>query len=163
MKARGHLSSMITMANNVLAKQAPDVSFVHNFPGAVKTTFGRDAKGALGVALRIATMIFRVVPDSLVFMPAPDCGAYQLYCATSARFSPAQGNAVGVPVASGITIARGTDGQPGGGSYNVNFDGENVSGDIEKHLANAKAAGAEDSLWAHVLGEIQSVTGKSFA
>lgn len=163
MKARGHLSSMITMANNVLAKQAPDVSFIHNYPGAVKTTFGRDAKGALGMAIKVATMMFRIVPDRLLFMPAPDCGAYQLYCATSARFPPGQGDAAGVPVARGVTIARGTNGQPGSGSYNVNFDGENVSIDVEKHLADAKAAGAEDSMWAHIMTEILNVTSKSFA
>ncbi|KAK7212721.1 hypothetical protein V2G26_019899 [Clonostachys chloroleuca] len=161
MKARGHLSSMITMAHNVMARQAPDVAFVHNYPGSVKTKFGRDASGVLGGVLKVATVLFHVVPNRLFFQDPSDCGEHQLYLATSARFPPAQGDAAGVAVSDGVSVARGSDGLSGSGSYNINYHGENASADVDALLAKAKADGAEDRMWAHILEEIKQVTGKA--
>ncbi|KAH8659939.1 putative short-chain dehydrogenases/reductase [Xylariales sp. PMI_506] len=158
-KSRGHLSSMVTMTNNVMARQAPDVSFVHNYPGAVKTNFGKDAKGALMAVGRVAFKILG--PVILTFLSPDECAAMQLYGATSARFPPSEGEAVGVQRAKDVPIARGTDGKLGSGSYTINFDGENVSLDVDKHLAKAKADGVEERLWAHILNEIKDKTGKA--
>lgn len=161
MKARGHLSSMITMAHNVMARQAPDVAFVHNYPGSVKTKFGRDASGVLGGVLKVATVLFHVVPNRLFFQDPSDCGEHQLYLATSATFPPAQGDAAGVAVSDGVSVARGSDGLSGSGSYNINYHGENASADVDALLAKAKADGAEDRMWAHIVEEIKQVTGKA--
>ncbi|CAG9946279.1 unnamed protein product [Clonostachys rosea f. rosea IK726] len=161
MKARGHVSSMITMAHNAMARQAPDVSFVHNFPGSVKTKFGRDATGVLGGVLKAVNVLFHVVPDRLFFQAPSDCGEHQLYIATSARFPPARGDAAGVAVSDGVSVARGSDGLSGSGSYNINYHGENASADVDALLAKAKADGAEDRLWTHILEEIKRVTGKA--
>ncbi len=157
-KARGHLASMITKANNVMARRAPDVSFVHNYPGAVKTTFGKDVKGVMAVARWLFIVLS---PLFFNYQTPAECGAFQLYIATSARFPPAAGNAAGVPLSSGLHIARGTDGKPGSGSYTINFDSENVSLGVDKHLAEANADGAEERLWAHIMDEIKQATGKS--
>lgn len=59
-----------------------------------------------------------------------------------------------------MPVSLGTDGKPGSGSYNINDNCENVSRGVERHLAQAKADGVEERLWAHVLGEIKQVTGK---
>jgi hypothetical protein len=160
MKGRGHLASMITMANNVMARQAPTVSFVHNYPGSVKSNFGNDLKGMFWDIARVAFKIF-----SFVFiknLPPAECGARQVYGSTSSRFPPANGDATGVPLSAGISVARGVDGKPGSGSYTVNFDGENVSPDVDKLLQQAKADGAEEKLWAHILDEINRITGKAY-
>jgi hypothetical protein len=85
----------------------------------------------------------------------------QVYGATSARFPPAEGDAGGVPLAEGVPVARGADGLIGSGSYTVNFDSENVSLGVYEHLSKAKADGAEERLWAHILGEIKGITGRS--
>jgi hypothetical protein len=161
MKARAHVSSMITMAHNAMARRAPDVAFIHNYPGSVKTKFGRDATGVLGGVLKVANVVFHVVPDRLVFQAPSVCGEHQLYLATSARFPPAKGDAAGVAVSDGVSAARGSDGLSGSGSYNVNYDGENVSADVDAHLAKAKADGAEDRMWTHILEEIKRITGKA--
>ncbi|CAH0023536.1 unnamed protein product [Clonostachys rhizophaga] len=161
MKARGHVSSMITMAHNVMARQAPDVAFVHNYPGSIKTKFGRDASGVLGGVLKVVTVLFHVVPDRLFFQDPSDCGEHQLYLATSARFPPAKGDAAGVAVSDGVSVARGSDGLSGSGSYNINYHGENASADVDALLAKAKADGAEDRMWTHILEEIKQVTGKA--
>jgi hypothetical protein len=38
---RGHTSSLVTLSLEALAKKAPDVSFIHDFPGPVKSGIGR--------------------------------------------------------------------------------------------------------------------------
>jgi hypothetical protein len=43
-----------------------------------------------------------------------------------------------------VIVARGTDGKTGSGSYTINFDAENVSLDVDKHLAQARADGMEE-------------------
>jgi hypothetical protein len=157
---RAHISSMITMANNIMASRAPEVSFLHNYPSMVKTKFGSDAGGLLGVVFKLASTLESILPDRM-FLSAPECGARQLYMATSAMFPSATGDAVGVPLPRGASVARGTDGKPGSGSYTVNFDAENVSLDVDKLLAKAKADGAEEALWTHVVNEIQNITGRA--
>ncbi|PSR87122.1 putative short-chain dehydrogenases/reductase [Coniella lustricola] len=166
LKARGHMAVMVTLAHNVLAQRAPDVSFIHNFPGSVKTSFGKDATGSVAVLRHIFNFFGHFVVD---FLPPETCGALQLYCATSARFPPASSNAVesgndasGVPVSKGVAIAKGTDGKIGSGSYSVPVDCDDMSPEVEKVLVKAKAEGAEKSLWAHLMGEIKQHTGKVF-
>lgn len=148
---------MITMAHNVMAEKAPDVSFIHNYPGAVNTTFGKDAKGLTAVA---RTMFTLVGPLFLKYRSPDESSILQLYSATSAAFPPATGSAIGVPLGDHVPVSVGTGGKPGSGSYNINANCEKVSHRVEKHLAQAKADGVEDRLWAHVLEEIQQVTGK---
>ncbi|KFY35813.1 hypothetical protein V494_05572 [Pseudogymnoascus sp. VKM F-4513 (FW-928)] len=158
MKARPHAASMITMAHNVMARQAPDVTFIHNYPGGVKTNFGSD----LGAWTIPAIALFNLIaPIFLTRVSAAECGQRQLYCATSAQFPPAKGDTAGVSLENGIPVAKGSDGQLGSGSYTINYDGENVSPKVYEHLAKAKADGAEESLWAHISGEIKEITGKS--
>ena len=157
LKARGHLASMITMAHNVMARMAPDVSFIHNYPGAVNTGFGKDAKGLMVVA---RTMLTLVGPLLLKYRSPDESSILQLYGATSAAFPPATGSATGVPLGEHVPVSVGTDGKPGSGSYNINANCERVSRGIEKHLTQAKADGVEERLWAHVLEEIKQVTGK---
>lgn len=158
MKARPHVASMITMAHNAMARQAPDVTFIHNFPGGVKTNFGSDL-ATWTIPLR---GLFNLIsPIFLKYISSEECGKRQVYGATSGRFPPAKGDAAGVSLGGDISVARGADGKPGSGSYSVNFDGEDVSPKVYEHLAKAKADGAEERLWAHILGEIKEITGRN--
>ncbi|ETN41025.1 uncharacterized protein HMPREF1541_02959 [Cyphellophora europaea CBS 101466] len=52
MKARGHAASLLTLGLECLAQEAPDVGFVHNFPGFVNTDLGDTMPGLMGVAMR---------------------------------------------------------------------------------------------------------------
>lgn len=159
-KARAHLASMITMAHNVLARKAPDVSFIHNFPGAVKTEFGRDAKGAKMVMARI--MFHMLGTFVYKYRSVEESSVLQLYGATSAAFPPTTGSAVGVPLSENVSVSVGADGKKGSGSYNLDADYKTVSHSVETHLAQARANGVEERLWIHVLAEIKQVTGRVF-
>ncbi|KAJ4164506.1 hypothetical protein LMH87_006178 [Akanthomyces muscarius] len=158
--ARGHMASMITMAQNTLAKRAPDVSFIHNYPGAVKTNFGKDAKGFM-VAVRTALVLLG--PLFLKYRSVEESSVVQLYGATSAAFPPANGGAgAGVPLSEGTVVSVGADGRPGSGSYNLDAMCERASDAVERRLAEAKESGAEDRLWAHIVGEIKERTGQDY-
>jgi len=146
------------MANNILARRAPDVSFIHDFPGWVKTSFGKDARGFLAVATVVSGWITTIIPRPWV--PPQECGARHLFLATSARYPPATGDALGVPFRG--EVAKGTDGKPGTGSYSLGVDCESSSQEVCNHLLEAKASGAEDRMWSHILAEIKGVTGKSY-
>lgn len=50
--ARGHLSTVLTLSLEYLARQAPEVSFIHNFPGAVDTNLIRSDDGVLMLAIK---------------------------------------------------------------------------------------------------------------
>ncbi|GFF89323.1 hypothetical protein IFM60648_08686 [Aspergillus lentulus] len=87
---RGHFASMLTLSFEVLAQKAPEVSFIHDYPGFVKTDL---ARGTNGVGMAIVKGLFKVI---------------------GIRFPPASGDAKGVP-SEGVGIATGTDGRKGSG------------------------------------------------
>jgi hypothetical protein len=157
-KSRPHLSSIITMANKVSARKVPDVSFVHSYPGFVKTLFGKDARGLLAVA----RVVFGLVNDVFAtWVPAKELGALQLFNATSARFPPAVDDSAGVPLSADMNVPKGTDGKLGSGSYSLDQNCESSSQEVCDHLAKARASGAEDKMWLHILQEIKDITGQS--
>lgn len=89
---RGHATSMITLSLEAIAKQAPEVSFVHVYPGFVNTGLSRELTG-IGPA--IAKVVFKPVM-ALLQIPVDETGERQTYFATSARFPPRSGDADGI-------------------------------------------------------------------
>ncbi|KAI2788731.1 Oxidoreductase andH [Penicillium oxalicum] len=56
-QARGHLCSMMTLTLERFAQSAPDVSFVHSYPGFVRTSLDQSIRGVTGVIVRSITTI----------------------------------------------------------------------------------------------------------
>lgn len=83
LSARGHASSLITLSLEALAKKAPDVTFIHNFPGPVKTNFLRGGQGA---AIYVINGLFKLVSPFMNFYSIEECGERHLFLATSARY-----------------------------------------------------------------------------
>ncbi|TVY27746.1 hypothetical protein LHYA1_G004364 [Lachnellula hyalina] len=54
MKARGHFVSMITLFMEALAKKAPNVTFIHGYPGAIDGGMLRDPQGISMYVMKIA-------------------------------------------------------------------------------------------------------------
>lgn len=155
---RGHHSSMTTLSLEAVARRAPEVSFVHDFPGMVQSDLGHDLDAAWA---RVARSVFNAVAP---FMPTPEAGERQLFMATSARYPASKGgNANGVVLPAGVEVARGTDGEVGSGVYSVNFDGETVPAKVEKLLAGLRAEGVVDKLWEHTEEEFLRITGSAAA
>jgi hypothetical protein len=156
---RGHVSSLITLSLEALAKKAPDVAFIHNFPGAVKTNLSRGAKGA---AIFILKAVFMVIgPMVYRYIPNQECGERQLYLSTSARYpAGTSGDAAsGVPLAGGVAVVRGTGGESGSGVYSVDWDGESPGPKVEELLAKFRKEGMVEKVWKHTEEEFKRITG----
>ncbi|KAM7189012.1 hypothetical protein V8F20_010315 [Naviculisporaceae sp. PSN 640] len=156
---RGHFSSMLTLSMEAIAaeKQAREVSFVHDFPGAVKSNLGKDVKS---VAFTIFKAVFKVI-GPLVYIPFEEAGERQLFFATSARFPPAAGDedGSGVPLPEGTGAARGSDGKAASGVYSVNIDGETAQAKVEQTLDKLRKGGVAHKIWAHTEEEFVRITG----
>ncbi|KAG2025180.1 hypothetical protein GB937_002941 [Aspergillus fischeri] len=147
---RGHFASMLTLSFEVLAQRAPEVSFIHDYPGFVKTDL---ARGTKGVGMVITKGLFKVIGPFL-YIPTEEVGERQTFFATSIRFPPASGDAKGVP-SEGVGIAMGTDGRKGSGVYSVHLDGETK---VQEVLSKLRESGLKDKMWKHV-EEFIRVTG----
>lgn len=152
-KIRGHVASMITLANGVLARQAPNVSFVHDFPGSIKTGFGRESKVVMAVFNAVWGLGVR-------FLSPDECGENHVFFCTSAAYPPAAGaGAAGVALADAVTTVTGYDGKRGSGNYSIDEKGESASKKVQELLAGMIKKGVQDKLWQHTEAEFVRLCG----
>ncbi|KAK7756213.1 hypothetical protein SLS62_001806 [Diatrype stigma] len=155
---RGHGTSMITLSLEAIATQAPEVSFVHVYPGFVKTGLSRELTG-IGPA--IAKIVFKPVM-ALLHIPIDETGERQIYFATSARFPPGDGglgDANGVALAQGVNVAVRVDRNPGGGVYSIDYEGEGTSERVQALMKSLTEDGTADKIWKHTEEEFLRITG----
>lgn len=155
---RGHATSMVTLALHNLSKQAPEVSFIHDYPGFVKTGLSRELSG-IGPA--IAAVVFAPLM-AILHIPIDETGERQLYFATSARFPCQDGekkDADGVQVGDGIGVATGIDGNPGGGVYSIDYEAEGTSLRVQELMKGFIQDTTADKAWTHFEEECVRVTG----
>lgn len=149
---RGHLVSMVTLSLAALAKEAPDVSFIHDYPGAVKSGIGRGA----GVAMFMIRTVFTAL-GPLINIPITESGERHLFLATSAMYPASMGDDTtsGVSLASGLSTARGIGG--GSGVYTVDSAGQSAGPKVEDLLADFEKDGTADKLWKHTEEEFKRI------
>lgn len=83
LSARGHGSSLVTLSLEALAKKAPDVTFIHNFPGPFKSNLLRGGQGA---AIFVLKVVSTLTSPMLTWYSGLECGERHLFLATSARY-----------------------------------------------------------------------------
>ncbi|KAJ3042232.1 hypothetical protein HDV00_007942 [Rhizophlyctis rosea] len=157
LKGRGYLASQHTFALEELQSRAPDVSFIHDFPGPVKTNIGRDMKGPIAVVMNVTFGIL----GPFLFIKPEESGERHLYACTSARY-PAQSDASvsGVPVEGvGAKVARGTDGKEGSGVYSTDEVNESASRKTEEVLEGMRKSGIKGGCWEYLVEEGRRITG----
>ncbi|KAJ3048619.1 hypothetical protein HK097_010380 [Rhizophlyctis rosea] len=115
--------TMKTLAFEHLAKLHPTVSFIQEFPGAVKSMMERDAKGILKFFF----------------------GAFS---GTSGRFPPKEGHAKGT-LTKNVEVAKGTDGVVGTGVYAVDRGGEVAGEGVQKLLERYRKDGPAEKVSFH--------------
>ncbi len=154
---RGHVSTLITLGLESVAKTAPDVSFIHDYPGTVRTALAGRMEGILGGLTRL----YFLIAGYWVCVPIEECGERHLYLATSARYPPAgvdNGGGSGVPLGDGVELARGTTGAVGNGIYSVGWDGMSASPAVEKLLAEYRDARLVEEIQRHAESEFDRIT-----
>ncbi|KAH8893474.1 putative short-chain dehydrogenases/reductase [Thozetella sp. PMI_491] len=157
-KIRGHNATTITLYMEAFAKQAPTVSFVHTFPGAVRSGI---ARGAEGIVMRIAGVVFQMML-LLSGVPEATSGELHLFAATSARYAPKEAGesaAAGVLLQKGATVAKGSNGEEGSGMYSIGQDDEPGSAKTMAVLAQLRNSGLTEKIMEYIEGDFKRVTG----
>jgi NAD(P)-dependent dehydrogenase (short-subunit alcohol dehydrogenase family) len=144
-KVNGATSSYITLTFEQLQQQNPKVSFIHAFPGLVKTNLFKTEHFSPLVKFFI-NWIFIPLTGRFLFISPEESGERFLYVASSPQFG-AQG--------SDDSLATGSSGQKGSGAYTLNEKAEAVHND--KALVPLREAGLNTKIWEHTMDEINKV------
>lgn len=159
-RGRGHFSSMMTLALEAVAQNAPGVSFIHSYPGFVKTNIGKDVKGLGSMILRAVFEAVFLVMGPFIATPFDEAGERHVFFATSARFPGEIGNgATGIPLPEGVAVARGTDGRAGSTVYSISNDAESAPPKVEQLLDKMRKDGTAQKVWSQVEEEFVRITG----
>ncbi|RFU25717.1 hypothetical protein B7463_g10615, partial [Scytalidium lignicola] len=159
---RDYIASMTTLALDKLSQESPDISWIHDWPGFVKSGLWHSMPGILGVVVRIIMPIL----GFFSYMKPEECGQHQVFMATSARFPPASsegsshGLANGVGLVDDLSPAESINGKLGGGMYSVNEHGDAIVEKILNLLVNYKKDGTQDKVWQYTMETFRRVTGK---
>lgn len=155
---RGHASTLVTLSLETLAKRAPDVSFIHNFPGFVKSGIARGTKGPIMGAVRVLS----VVLGPMFNTPLVEVGDRHVFLATSAKYPAGESadTTLGVPLGGGVDVARGTTGKVGTAVYSVDAQGESADAQVERLLARFRKEGLVEEVWKRIVGEFMRITGR---
>lgn len=153
MAKRDHAASITTLSLEYHHQDFPQVSFVHNFPGVVKSGIARGTTGALMGVFKGVLRVF----GGLFYMPLEEAGDRHLFLATSARYSAgADDVAAGVPLVGPVTLARGTNGETGSGVYSIDAGGESASWAVEQVLAGLRSDGMGETVMNQIDATIES-------
>ncbi len=151
LKAAAHTVTMTDFAFEELATKNPTVSFVHSYPGGVKTGFFKESSYALRSAMRVAFAVL-----SPWTLGIEESGERHLYAATGAAYPPKAGENGGVEVADG-GVKKGSAGEIGSGAYFIGSEGEFRAN--EKVLKELRGQDAGAKIWTHTMKMFESVRG----
>ncbi|KAI1814428.1 hypothetical protein GGS20DRAFT_412436 [Poronia punctata] len=163
--ARGHQVSMVTSALKTIAQQAPEVSFVHDFPGFVETTLGREFTGFWAA---VGNGVFNMLMP-LLCMSTAEAGERHAFLATSARFPPRSrkggddddddDEGLGVPRGEDVDVAVSVDGDVGGGVYSVDYKAEGTDKRVRDVIKGLSDDGTVEKAWKYTEEEFLRITG----
>lgn len=129
-----------------LASSHPVTSFVHAFPGIVKTGATRD----FGVVARAVISVVSVLVRPWT-VPLDESGDRHLFAATSPRFLPRAYKGIG-------DTTSGVDGSIGSGAYLLHWEGS-TAGD-QKVLQGFRQNETGKLVWKHTMSVFESICGK---
>ncbi|GKZ66621.1 hypothetical protein AnigIFM60653_002790 [Aspergillus niger] len=150
---RGHITSLTTVALEILAEKAPTVSFINTHPGAVQTGITREVDNLRMWIVWLALLLF----GRWVCIPVIESGERHLFVATSAKY-PARDGDDGVPLSESVVVARGVDGELRGGVYSVTSNGEGSDNAIE-FLKGLREMGIGEIVWRYTESQFKRITG----
>lgn len=140
-----HAITMTSLSMEELASSHPSISFVHAYPGIVKTSILRDNGFLIKTALNVLFLLFSPMTVGL-----EESGERHVYAGTNPRFAPGG-------LKGGNDTAIGSDGVQGSGSYLVGSDSATVSN--QKVLEGYRADGTRASVWKHTLDIFKGIRG----
>lgn len=159
LRNRDSVASMLSLATDKLSQEAPEISWVHNFPGFVESGIWDGLEGLFGIIIRTIMSII----GRFSYMNPQECGERQIFFATSTLFPSAKvvgGPENGVPLVAGTRPVMSINGEEGGGSYTVDQNGDAVADKVLKRLADYRTDGTQAIVWKNTFETFQKITGK---
>lgn len=141
--AEGHACTMTSLALEHLAAKNPQVSFVHKFPGIVRTNILR----SLHPVLRYSGDALMATVGRLFTVDVTESGERFLYTATSDRYPPK--NLAGTVKPEDGEVEIGTTGERGTGAYPVAWNDKRTMND--KAMKKHREIGGADKVWDHTM------------
>lgn len=150
------MASMIDLALEALARQDPKVSFITDYPGAVRSGISREANSPL---TWLVFSIVRII-GPLFYIPTKESGERHPYLATNARFPPRADDVTASDLAltNRIKVALGTHGTEGSGVYSVDWSCETSGQKLLNRLAKLCADGVSQTPWEYTESEHRQIT-----
>ncbi|KAK0714747.1 hypothetical protein B0H67DRAFT_553403 [Lasiosphaeris hirsuta] len=150
--AAGVATTYTTLFLEQLAQWYPGISFVHTFPGIVKTNLFNNPEHFGPVFRFVVNRVVAPVVAGLLAIPAEEVGARHVWYATSPTFVPAEKK-------DSKEAAVGSNGKKGSGVYTVNEKSETIQSD--KVLRPYRESGIDQKIWDHVQTELKRIIGPS--
>lgn len=139
--ALAHCVVMTDFFIGELAKRYPGTSFSHSYPGTVKTGIANALTGPVRLAIKV---MYAVMTPWI--LNVQESGERHLFQVTSQCY-PAKNGGLGIPIPDGLSVMRGFNGEPGGGAYLLDWDGQ-PAGD-ENFLQKYREMGMARIVWEH--------------
>ena len=160
---RTHCVTMTTLAIEELSIRNPSISFIHLYPGWVKTNLYLSENflmpNLMSYVVFPTLTMYRMLPFvTPIAVGVGESGERTVFVGTSTRFPPARpvnSNAAGTKLLPGMSVALGTNGYPGSGGYALRWDGE-PSGN-QKLLRSYRDTGTSKRIWEHTLEVFEKV------
>ncbi|KAF3480657.1 uncharacterized protein GIQ15_06004 [Arthroderma uncinatum] len=151
-----HAITMTSLAMEHLASSHPSVSFMHIYPGLVRSNIYTNSFPPPMAAFYNYVAWPMMWPFSV---NVQECGERHLFHLTSGLYAPKKGSspAEGVPVPGGLEGAIGSTGQVGGGAYLLNWKGEGKQ--APKTMQKYREEGMPDTVWKHTVDLISRAAG----
>ncbi|KAJ6017357.1 hypothetical protein N7451_000736 [Penicillium sp. IBT 35674x] len=141
----GHAITMNSLLMQELAAAHPETSFIHAYPGGVKTGIMREFHPITQLAISALAIFAKPW-----MVPLDESGERHLYASTSPQYSP-QASGDG-------DVAIGADGKTGSGAYLLSWDGS-ITGN-KKVLEAARQNETGKLVWKHTMEIFTSICGK---
>ena len=127
-------------------------TFVHAYPGIVKSGAARGAGPVLFPLLNMLTVLLRPW-----MVPVGESGERHLYAATSATFPPRADGLDRARLGEGQTAAVGSTGEGGSGAYLLSWNAEPCG--KEKVMREHREQGNMKRVWDHTMEVFEKICG----
>lgn len=144
--AAAHACAMNTWSMERWAKTLPGTTFIHGFPGTVRTGVGREL-GTLGNAM-FGFMGTLLKP---LFVDLKESGNGWAFASVSGRYPSKEAGAAGESGKEEVEVAIASDGVTGSGAYAVDWNGVRVFGEKGRfpNAERLRGEGAAEKVWTH--------------
>ena len=155
-----HVAFMTTFFFEAIAKQHPTISYLHIFPGLVKTAEFENGLFPQWLKWFFAWIFLPLITPLCISVK--ECGERNLFHSTSALYPGAKTSDAGTlhltPVSYGALVACGIEGTKGSGVYNVDWNGEIIKR-CESVFRKWRQQGLQEQVWEHTMDAFRATEG----